>query len=104
MWFFAAGMFAFLIETSAAKMDGFGLVGLITLFWIFASAALIFVGLKKYQLARFKTKAGVGVLEIFEDGPMKASFQVFLTETIRRITDQENKTIQISEVNRRPER
>jgi hypothetical protein len=86
MWFFAVGMIAYLIETAFIGMDGWSEACLFTLMWAFIGVFLMIVSLKKYQILRFKTKSGVPVLDVFEDGPMKASFTEFVDELVKRIS------------------
>src|ERR1041385_2017617 len=62
MWFFAAGLLGYLIETVLVGMDGWGTTCLFTLMWAIIGAVLLCVGWKRYQIARFKTKAGVPAL------------------------------------------
>jgi hypothetical protein len=86
MWFFAIGLIAYLIETTMVGMDGWGTACLFTLMWAFIGAVLLGVGLKKYQIGRFKTKAGVPAIDVFEEGPMKSTFPSFLSELVNRIS------------------
>ena len=86
MFFFALGMIAYLIETAFIGMDGWSAPCLFTMMWAIIGAFIFFVSLKKYQMFRFKTKSGVPVLDLLEDGPMKDSFTAFVDELVKRIS------------------
>lgn len=86
MWFFAIGILAYVVETAFVGMDGWGSACLFTLMWAFIGVVLVLVGKKKHQIARFKTRAGVPTVDVFEDGPMKVDFQGFVDELVARIS------------------
>jgi len=94
--FFGVGIFftsisaiGYVLETAIFGLSEMSTLCLFTLTWLLIGSLILIIGLKKYQIVRFKTKAGVPALDLFEAGPMKSEFPDFLEQVLAAIKKKE---------------